>query len=313
MADDDGDFLSLERLHLHGTKAESSVADDCIGGEDEKGTGAANTSDDVSSPVMSPASASMPNPIILCDAWYGFPQQKRPRKERIYAVSRQLANFLQWREEYCPKQTNSGDVIQSKSCSVCLLGTGNDVQAVKDRVCEIEGQVSTSHNTNKWKVQVEFAADVDIHRYLERRVSNGHKNDAVYLSPDAEGTLSTTCRPPCIVIIGMLIDRRVTTHRSRLRAEETLNIRTVTLPLDELNVKELTSKEPLNVDIVMELMQRWWYNCDKLELKLSQIDKDLSEEAVGSLYKRCFVEAAAWAMKSQRERHPNRTVHITTK
>ncbi|EED91298.1 predicted protein [Thalassiosira pseudonana CCMP1335] len=276
MADDDGDFLSLERLHLHGTKAESSVADDCIGGEDEKGTGAANTSDDVSSPVMSPASASMPNPIILCDAWYGFPLQKRPRKERIYAVS-------------------------------------NDVQAVKDRVCEIEGQVSTSHNTNKWKVQVEFAADVDIHRYLERRVSNGHKNDAVYLSPDAEGTLSTTCRPPCIVIIGMLIDRRVTTHRSRLRAEETLNIRTVTLPLDELNVKELTSKEPLNVDIVMELMQRWWYNCDKLELKLSQIDKDLSEEAVGSLYKRCFVEAAAWAMKSQRERHPNRTVHITTK
>eukprot|EP00985_Skeletonema_marinoi_P002775 scaffold1144_cov98-Skeletonema_marinoi.AAC.3 len=115
----------------------------------------------------------------------------------------------------------------------------------------------------------------------------------------------------------MLIDRRITEDRSRRRAEESLNIRAAKLPLDELRVKELSSCEPLNVDTVMELMQRWWWNCDRVEERLQQINGsgetkcDDNTEKYGKLYKKCFIEAAAFAMKSQRDRHPNRTVHKT--
>jgi hypothetical protein len=112
----------------------------------------------------------------------------------------------------------------------------------------------------------------------------------------------------------MLIDRRITEGRSRRRAEDLLNIRAAKLPLDELSVKELSSSEPLNVDTVMELMQRWWNNCDKLEQRIHDKvveNNDSNTEALSQLYKRCFLEAAAWSMKSQRDRHPNRTLHKT--
>ena len=136
--------------------------------------------------------------------------------------------------------------------------------------------------------------------------------DIVYLSPDAAETLPATSRPPRIVIVGMLIDRRITEDRSRRRAEDSLKIRAAKLPLDELSVKELSSSEPLNVDTVMELMQRWYWNCDRLEQKLQQISSSGTIiEDDSRLYKKCFLEAAAWSMKSMKDRHPNRTVHKT--
>lgn len=110
-----------------------------------------------------------------------------------------------------------------------------------------------------------------------------------------------------MVIVGMLIDRRITTDRSRIRAEEKLKLKAAKLPLDELNVKGLASHEPLNVDTVMELLQRWWWNCYKLK------QQSAGDETIeGDVYKKCFLSAAAWAMKSQRDRHPNRTVHLST-
>ena len=289
-------------------------------------------------------------PLILCDAWYGFPTQKRPRRERICAVSRQLDNFLKWRaghyKDLCGVSNGEGKSVEKDFdlCHVCLLGNEGDVEAVRNRMVEISNK-NTSHSSslsNSTVVEEEemtdvekemiFTPNIDIPDFLTLRKDNNnqttkfHSNneeEVVYLSPDAPHTLSTTSPPPSTVIIGMLIDRRITSHRSRLRAEETLNIRAVRLPLDELHVKELSSEEPLNVDVVMELIQRWWWNCDRLEGKLmpnvddgtkvtkedsgneEKIKKKLSEG-----YKQCFVEAAAWAMKSQRERHPNRTVHI---
>lgn len=239
-------------------------------------------------------------PIILCDAFYGFPTQKRPRNERVRAVSRQLTNFLQWRSE-----TSKENSIKA---TTYVLGDGKDVASVKTRVDELGTQTRASTN------EIIFHPDIKIQQFLDQQKDalsiQESKEEVVYLSPDASYTLPVTCRPPRVVIIGMLIDRRITEDRSRRRAEESLKIQAAKLPLDELCVRELSSCEPLNVDTVMELIQRWWWNCDKLEQRLQQ-RKNNDSGNTGRFYKKCFIEAAAFAMKSQRDRHPNRTVHKT--
>lgn len=247
-----------------------------------------------------------PAPIILCDAFYGFPTQKRPRNERVRAVSRQLTNFLQWRSEASVRNS------KNNHSDVYVLGTGKDIESVKSRVDELGTQTKASTE------EIIFQPDIEIHEFLDQQKStqDSVQEEVIYLSPDATYTLPTTCRPPRIVIVGMLIDRRITEDRSRRRAEESLKIRAAKLPLDELRVTELSSCEPLNVDTVMELMQRWRWNCDKVEERLQQIEgSEKSEgdrtEKYNHLYKKCFIEAAAFAMKSQRDRHPNRTVHKT--
>lgn len=239
------------------------------------------------------------NPILICDSWYGFPTQKRPRKERINAVSRQLSNFLEWR------MSSSDSSVQN--CKVSLLGSDGDVKAVKDRIHEITN--SNLQSTDNDIEEIDFQSNnITIQQYMDK-FQDTADNDVVYLSPDATDTLSCTSPPPQIVIIGMLIDRRITTDRSRKRAEEVLNIRAAKLPLDELNVKELSNQEPLNVDTVLELMQRWYWNCDQLKNN----NDESSEKITSSMYRKCFVGAAAYAMKTQRDRHPNRTVHMTSK
>jgi hypothetical protein len=243
--------------------------------------------------------------IILCDAFYGFPTQKRPRNERVRAVARQLSNFMQWRSE---------ESLEKQQCGVYFLGEGKDVEAVKARVTELESQTS---QTSGPTCEINFQPDIDIHSFLDQQkeIATAQapiNEDVVYLSPDAAETLPATSRPPRIVIVGMLIDRRITEDRSLRRAEDSLKIRAAKLPLDELSVKELSSSEPLNVDTVMELMQRWYWNCDRLEQKLQQISSSGTIiEDDSRLYKKCFLEAAAWSMKSMKDRHPNRTVHKT--
>jgi hypothetical protein len=234
--------------------------------------------------------------IILCDAWYGFPEQRRPRKERICAVSRQLVNFLQWRQSA---------KLGAEQCQVHLLGSEVDVTSVQQRIVEIVEKEDTSGNCIS---QIDYKPNVDIHEAIERwKNSYSTNEEVVYLSPDASETLSPTARPPNVVIVGMLIDRRITSDRSRKRAEESLNLRAVKLPLDELDVKEMCSQEPLNVDTVMELMQRWWINCDELEeIRLASSEKICADP---SKYREGFIRAAAFAIKSHRERHPNRTIH----
>ena len=181
------------------------------------------------------------------------------------------------------------------------------MRAVHDRIDEISME---QPSLVKYNSKVEFKRDIDIReaiRHWKQEHDNG--DEVIYLSPDATKTLSSTSRPPSVVVIGMLIDRRITSDRSRKRAEESLHLQALKLPLDELKVKGISSEEPLNVDTIMELMQRWWMSCDRLEEQLdtSVNNKNASDRA--SKYRKCFVEAAAWAMKSHRERHPNRTVH----
>lgn len=142
---------------------------------------------------------------------------------------------------------------EKENCKATLLGKDDDIKAVEDRIHEITS--NNSQSTNNHVNDIDFQSNnVTIQQYIDKKLQ-GVDQDAVYLSPDAD-TLSCTSQPPQIVIIGMLIDRRITTDRSRKRAEEVLKIRAARLPLDELNVKELKSQEPLDVDTVLELMQR---------------------------------------------------------
>lgn len=283
--------------------------------------------DDHSSPQTEGTQPPLPTtqqdslPTIICDAWYGFPTQKRPRRERICAVSKQLDNFFKWQS----KKNNTRD---RERCQVALLGKDADLEAVRDRMNELVGQSENGNENEDCRGKMDFQPNVDVPAYVSTLSTINAENNketnpkTIYLSPDAPYTLSASSAPPHIVIVGMLIDRRVTSNRSLQRAEELLNIHAARLPLDELNVKDLTSEEPLNVDCVMELMQRWWWNCDWLlkdnaSQKMQAVGKDQREKhndrCTEEDYRRCFIKAAAWAMKSQRERHPNRTVHIINK
>ena len=254
--------------------------------------------------ATSSSSESSQRPCLICDAWYGFPAQKRPRKERIHAVSKQLTNFLQWRSRAAVSTSSSYEC--SSYCHVSLLGSEDDIQAVQNRMNElavhavsvsVDGEETASDNEID---DIEFQSNITIHKFLENEGID-IENEVVYLSPDAHDTLSSTSPPPRIVIIGMLIDRKITTNRS-LGQAKTLMLKAVKLPLDELNVQELISEEPLNVDTVMELIQRWHWN-------FSKMSEEQHEYYVER--KKAFIDAAAWAMKSQRDRHPNRTIHLS--
>jgi len=283
---------SLENLHISGEVDGAAVKEDEQ--SDVNSSLQTPTKKDITTCDNHQSTNNCQAPILLCDAWYGFPSQKRPRKERINAVSRQLSNFLEWRSS-----SSSTSDSTMHNCRVSLLGSDGDVKAVKERMDEI----TNNHTDHKDVDEIDFQS-ITIQKYIGKQDTD---EDVVYLSPDATDTLSCTSPPPRIVIIGMLIDRRITTDRSRKRSE-TLNIRSARLPLDELNVKELTNREPLNVDTVLELMQRWYYNCDQLKKK----NDGSSGKITSDMYRKCFVSAAAYAMKTQRERHPNRTVHITS-
>lgn len=161
----------------------------------------------------------------------------------------------------------------------------------------VDGEETASDNEID---DIEFQSNITIHKFLENEGID-IENEVVYLSPDAHDTLSSTSPPPRIVIIGMLIDRKITTNRS-LGQAKTLMLKAVKLPLDELNVQELISEEPLNVDTVMELIQRWHWN-------FSKMSEEQHEYYVER--KKAYIDAAAWAMKSQRDRHPNRTIHLS--
>ena len=252
--------------------------------------------------TSSSSSESSQRPCLICDAWYGFPAQKRPRKERIHAVSKQLTNFLQWQSRAAV--STSSPFVCSSYCHVSVLGSEDDIQAVQNRMNElavhavsVDGEETASDNDID---DIEFQSNITIHKFLENEGID-IENEVVYLSPDAHDTLSSTSPPPRIVIVGMLIDRKITTNRS-LGQAKTLMLKAVKLPLDELNVRELISEEPLNVDTVMELMQRWHWN-------FSKMSEEQHEYYVER--KKAFIDAAAWAMKSQRDRHPNRTIHLS--
>ena len=293
---------------------------------------------------------------IICDAWYGFPTQKRPRKERILAVSKQIHNFNTWR---ATRNANFTNEKKAPISNVYVIGSVDDVNSIRDRVQALNGDCDDNADSkDEEEVQVATATNCmfmpgmkleDLSKELsktiqvevshseaetEKETGTSSKKFISYLSPDADIKLKASQTPPQIVIVGMLVDRKVQPNRSRKRAESLLAgngsgnqtartsmsscsenpnvnggeeeddetqmipILPTQLPLDALNVQELSADEPLNIDTVMEILERWWQHSH-------------NEDRIGSETQRVrnFKDAAARALLTHRQRHPNRVVH----
>jgi hypothetical protein len=254
--------------------------------------------------------------IMICDAWYGFPTQKRPRKERILAVSKQIHNFMQWRIDFASRQN-----IKRGLSTVLVIGKGEDVQAIRQRVEELRGKDDAKAETGAGaghgcNIECKYLPDKQLEELsgelLASETATGPKEMVAYLSPDASEKLNASKVPPRIVVVGMIVDRKVQPNRSKIRAESlgsknimeesSVNVKDAAiipmqLPLDALNVSDLSTDEPLNIDTCLEMMERWWVNT-----KFKNTDNDADRKVL-------FRDAAARALLTHRQRHPNRTLH----
>lgn len=206
--------------------------------------------------------------VLICDAGYGFPLEARPRREKILAVAKQLCNFLQWQVVAAKKKEYAAVKI--------VLSSNKDQVALESRLKELWAAEELPDH-------VEFCSD-------------GSFAEGVYLSPDSPNVLAPAARPPAVVIVGMLIDRRIQPNRSLNRSSK-LGTSSARWPLESCG-SNIHPHEPLNVDVVLEGMQQWWWNVQNDQ------NNDDSEFP--------FVQAATQALQRHYQRHPNRPLHKTT-
>ena len=195
--------------------------------------------------------------VLLCDMGYGVPKEVRPRREKILAIARQLVNFVEFQCAQAHPPT-----------PVRILDCPDD--AIEEALCS--------------RMKELLKADIPDHVRFVRNTTLSEFVDAVYLSPDAPDVLSFDTAPPSQLVVGLLIDRRVQVDRSLQRAEK-LGLRAARLPLDSFT--NLSPNEPLNVDCVLEGIQRWQWNTEP-------------------------GEDAFWkALRHHESRHPKRVQHIS--
>ena len=255
-------------------------------------------------------------PTIVCDAWYGLPTQKRPRRERVNAIARQLRNV-----EQSALLANVANSRRSCGARVVLVGKESDVQVIGERLEKLREEdggknIESSSSSSSKVCKVELLPNISVEEACGTALeadglasaddTNCHDeaDQAIYLSPDAETTLDPRQPPPRTVVVGMLIDRRVQPNRSSERAEK-IAIPAARLPMDELKVEGLETNEALNVDTVLEMMVSWW---DKVDRRV-HVGNDDDDD--GTTFRRCFIAAASAAMVSHEDRHPNRAIHGT--
>jgi hypothetical protein len=237
--------------------------------------------DDVS-PILDDNNGRRLNTLI-CDAGYGFPKEKRPKKEKVNAVASQLSNFLAWQI----RQRESGG-SREQMAEVRVVGCPDEAtrSILENKIAEnLKVTRLPSHLTLSCETLEEMLGTHDIG-------DSESSGPPVYLSPDADGSLDPLRRPPPNVVVGLLIDRRVQPNRSKERASK-LNVTAKRWPLEECFV-EISPNEPLNVDCVLEGMQQWWWNCSAM--------KPGGKEA--------FIHAASQAIERHARRHPSRPLHI---
>ena len=264
------------------------------------------------SPPPPPHHRRHPQSTIVCDAWYGLPTQKRPLRERVNAVARQLRNFEQSALLPSSRRTSQPSE-QSRGIRVVLVGKESDVNVIGERLEKLRKEAKEELLACK----VELWPNISVEEAC-RNVNNNtaldcgsEANRPIYLSPDAEITLNPRKSPPRTVIVGMLIDRRVQPNRSNERAEM-IEITAARLPMDELNVEGLETNEALNVDTVLEMIVCWWDKVDGLAAACDTTDNNKQKkeaEKEEEMLRRCFVNAASAAMVSHEDRHPNRAIH----
>jgi len=317
--------------------------------------------------------------LFICDCYYGWPTQKRPRKERIRAVAAQLHNFVQWQHIYCQKdihfyplkmqhQTVEENDIVTKypRRKLFVIGNEKDLVPLQERFETLLSSSSFSDvdilnadQTLNNRVNVQFLSGVDIqgciqlinksknsedvdgnkllfalnnidihsetilannttvkndkddsiHSKLVGQTSHKSNEDAIYLSPDGTITLNPSQKPPNIVVIGMLVDRNVTRNRSKLQAKQ-CQITSAKLPLRYIYVKDEKEsnsndddEEPLNIDTVLEIMERWWIQSFQSNMAYAHKENEkISDDLTKN--EKAFIIAATEAMKTHRLRHP---------
>jgi len=245
--------------------------------------------------------------ILILDAGYGFPREKKVRKEKINAISSQLSNFLIWQTSEdvtkitennnaavrvvgCPDE-NTNKLIKSRTIYNMRKNNASSL-AINLNDDELPSYVTITCETLE-----ECLKELAANRVLTN--TTACYDEPVYLSPDAGKSLDPCGEPPDVAIVGLLIDRRVQPNRSRDRAEN-IGVVARRWPLEEC-FAQIDSHEPLNVDCVLEGMQQWWWNWGK------SINKSSSDDAM----RETFVQAAAQAIEHHAKRHPSRPLHIT--
>eukprot|EP00978_Attheya_sp_CCMP212_P044995 scaffold330412_cov51-Attheya_sp.AAC.1 len=194
--------------------------------------------------------------LLLCDAWFGFPTEKRPRRERVNAVSRQLANFVTFQQEQSQDQTQT----DGAAChvEVRLVGTSDTTDLIRDRMTQLNNdnnpitQECSSLNSSQSSLLELFYPDTSLsqcfHDWQQTQTvtpssttttttttSSSSNHDAknsntshededwiCYLSPDAPEALDPNEPPPMAVVVGMLVDRRIAPNRSLHRCQTLL-------------------------------------------------------------------------------------------
>jgi len=297
---------------------------------------------------------------IVCDLGYGVPKEARPRREKILAVSKQLVNFLEWQRSSVRERRRR----RRRNCCAALVVVGwrtdNDGDdSIKEQMLERMRQLWKNDTVDKTAATTDndngpfpddriFFSELSLQSFVQRYRQQKHQHygsysdddggggdddrDIVYLSPDSSEVLDVTRRPPAVVIVGLLIDRRrIQTNRSLERAERH-RISTARWPL-ELVSDVLDANEPLNVDTVLEGMQHWYWNCDDLTTDNRNVNDDDFYSSSGdggsnkndgmrgwtttdnaasptpASFRECFEDAARQALMRHQKRHPGRPQH----
>lgn len=260
------DSVCIDAPHSSNLVSQSQSPADTI----KSAKDAVNTSDQ---PPPTPPSSPQPLKLVI-DVSHGFPLQRRPRRERINAVSNQIINFL--------ASLDSWGGREKKGLVQVMVGgsAGNwegDAGEVKKRLGEVGG--------------IELVERI-VWGTTSEDVPRG--DSSVYLSPDAEEPLDVGEGEGWrydYIIVGGLVDRAVTPGRS-LKKAASFGVAAAQLPLASLNLEELVSTEALNIDTVLEMCGMWKLNV-------------AGGEGVGEGWRK----AATKAMLLHEERHPNRRLH----
>jgi hypothetical protein len=257
--------------------------------------------------------------ILILDAGYGFPREKKVRKEKINAISSQLSNFLVWQTGLTTATATTATECQSAAVRVVGCPDEKTKQILERRTIENMKRTSSlssnnlpSHVTLSCETLEECLEGLSTNRTAGTTTStttsmfSGNVGDEpVYLSPDASESLNPSSKPPGIAIVGLLIDRRVQPNRSKDRAENT-GIVARRWPLEDC-FAEIDAREPLNVDCILEGMQQWWWNWNQLTPANSSNDVTVDL----NVKKETFIQAASQAIEHHAKRHPNRPLHIS--
>eukprot|EP00587_Corethron_hystrix_P008037 CAMPEP_0113299790 /NCGR_PEP_ID=MMETSP0010_2-20120614/1680_1 /TAXON_ID=216773 ORGANISM="Corethron hystrix, Strain 308" /NCGR_SAMPLE_ID=MMETSP0010_2 /ASSEMBLY_ACC=CAM_ASM_000155 /LENGTH=327 /DNA_ID=CAMNT_0000153087 /DNA_START=118 /DNA_END=1101 /DNA_ORIENTATION=+ /assembly_acc=CAM_ASM_000155 len=304
-----------------------------------------------------------PSMTIVCDiAGYSWPTSKRPRTERIRAVSR----LSQSGRGRCVASDEKGAFpLLNCVCHIVVVGRREDLDPVRIRVEDLEkrrrcGSVDgSSQDDDKGDAGDEsiiYEYTDDLMKYLSKisqkyiPPSSLSQDSGVfevpYLSPEADAPIISPPRitdnviadegyaslPP-IVIVGMIVDRSVAVGRSLKRAqamhcgsrgagEAEILVVPRHLPLSRLCYECVPEScltgsedetgdivrddEPLNIDTVLEILQRWvWYHGD-IGRRDARNSTDLNSG-------KAFLQAAAEALQCHLARHPKRVIHNTSK